>query len=162
MRRITKLLKDFRPEELGDKPTARDYLGALLLKIKAVIPMLIAIFLIWFVSGVYIFTYWVPLVFDDWNDWSYSFYEDKDKIPGIRKIPKSFQCILAGSVVVMFLIINISFFRAAFTHPGSLCKDEEWALRRDTLEMFHHKNQKGTDQLSIDIKKVTVILIFRL
>ncbi|CAI2362214.1 unnamed protein product [Moneuplotes crassus] len=152
MNRIAKLLQHFRPEELGEKPTARDYLSMLCLKLKSILPMSIAVFIIYYVSVVYIFTYCIPLVFNDWNGWGYFFYEDKDKIPGLRKIPKGLQCILAGSMVLLFLVINISFFRAAFTSPGTLEKEEEWALRKDCLDMFKQKdNYTRDDVLSIDI-----------
>jgi len=158
--RITKLLKDFRPEELGDKLTGREMIIMFFLKVKAIIPMLVSIFLIYYLSAIYIFTYWVPLVFDDWNDWSYFFYDDEDKIPGMRKLPKTFQCILAGSMIILFLLINISFYLAASTPPGSLPKEEEWTLRKDTMSMFKHRNQINNDVLSIDIDNVSQFYLF--
>ena len=154
LNRINKLLQDFKPEELGDKLTAGEYLTMFVLKAKAIIPMLVALFMIYFIGGVYIFTYLIPLVSDDYNGWSYFFYEDEDRIPGMRKLPKSLQYIHLSIVVIIYMLIQVAFYRAAYTSPGALPQEKEWTLRQDTLEMVKHKNQVSGDILDIDIQKV--------
>ncbi|CAI2362342.1 unnamed protein product [Moneuplotes crassus] len=145
--RRDEIIHNLKLDDLGEKSTFRDSLRVFCLNLKSVLPMVIAILIIYFVSLVYIFTYCVPLVFEDWNDWSYFFYEDKDKIPGVRKLPKSIQCVIAGVMVFLFLIINISFFRAAFTSPGSLKRSEEWSLREDCLAMFMPEERLQKDDI---------------
>ena len=154
--RVNRLLKDFKPEELGDRLTGREAITMFFLKAKAVIPMLVALFMIYFIGGVYIFTYLLPLVSDDYNSWSYFFYEDEDRIPGLRKLPKSLRYLHMSVIMIMYGVIQIAFYRAALTSPGNLPKDEEWTLREDTLDMFRFRNQVSDDILDIDIDKVNI------
>jgi hypothetical protein len=100
--KVNKLLRDFKPEELIQKPTAREKIQTFLLRVKAVIPLFVSLSMIYLIFGVYMMTYIVPLIFDHFNDHTYFFYDDKDKIPGMRKLPKTFHCLLGGFTVIMF------------------------------------------------------------
>lgn len=55
--KVSKLLKDFKPEELIQKATTKEKLQSFLLRVKAVTPLFVSLFMIYLISGVYIFTY---------------------------------------------------------------------------------------------------------
>ena len=111
--------------------------------------------MIYLISMVYIFTYLLPLVFEEYNERTNFFFKDPDDLPGMRKAPDAIKWILLVLTILMFLIINISFFRAAFTPAGSLPFDHEWDVRKEVLDMFKNKNQLSNDRLDIDIDHVS-------
>jgi hypothetical protein len=95
------------------------------------------------------------MIFDEYNDNTYFFYDDKDKVPGLNKLPKALQACIGGFTLLMFVLINISFFKAAFTPAGSLPTDHEWDIREKTLNIFKHKNQLSKDLLDVDLDRVS-------
>lgn len=152
--RIENLLKDFNPSELIQKTSTKERLSTLLLKIKAIIPLAVSLFMIYLITFVYLFTYCVPIVFDGYNDKTNFFFDDPNELPGLRKLPHGLRVVMLVLTICFFIIINISFFRAAYTPAGNLPNNYEWDVRSETLSLFYRKNQMNKDLLSIDIDRV--------
>ena len=150
-----RLLKSFWPDDLAQKETACDKFKTFLLRLKAVIPLLVSLFLIYLITFVYLFTFCVPLVWETYNDNTDFFFDNPSSLPGIRKMPKVYHYLLFISTIVMFLIINFSFFRAAFTPAGSLPNEYEWDVKEETLCLFKSKNQGPNGILDIDVDRVS-------
>lgn len=153
--RANDLLRQFNPKDLVQKASTKERIQTFLLRVKAVIPLVVSLFMIYLITFVYLFTYWVPLVFEDFNKSTNFFFEDTDDLPGLRKAPHPIRVALMGIIIYLFIIINISFFRAAFTPAGSLPVDHEWDIKDETLNLFKHKNQLSEDILDIDVECVS-------
>lgn len=135
------------------KETAWEKFENLRLKIKAIIPLLVSLFLIYLITFVYIFTYWVPLVWGDYNDNTDFFFDDPNSLPFMRKLPKFYHYLIFITTILLFLTINYSFFSAALIPAGTLPSEYEWDVKDETLSIFRKKNQQSDDILSIDVDR---------
>lgn len=90
-KRFDNLARDFDPNDLAPKLSTRDTFEYYWLRLKAIMPLLVALSMIYYITGVYIFTYCIGLISDDWNNKSNFFHHDPDDLPGLRKMPKALR-----------------------------------------------------------------------
>ena len=107
--------------------------------------------MIYYIFFVYLFTYCLPLISDEWNHNTHFFHHNDHDLPGIHQIDISFRCCLVGLVGVLFLLVNISFYRAVWTPPGTLPNAEEWDMTRHIQMFYSDTKAPGADMLDIDI-----------
>ena len=151
--RVNDILKGFDPKELVPKQSLYDKVQMSLLKLKSLLPLIVTVGLIYFLGLMYIFTYCLPLVSDNYNDNTYFFYQDDDKIEGLRQLPGAIKVEIMIFALCLFIMINISLIRAIYTPAGGLPGDYEWDIKDEVLTIFKHKNQLTENPLDIDIDK---------
>jgi hypothetical protein len=148
-----RLLKAFNPHDFMFKESGWEKFENLRLRIKAVIPLLVSLFLIYLITFVYIFTYWVPLVWGGYNDNTDFFFDDPDSLPFMRKMPKFYHYLIFVTTIILFFIINYSFFCAALIPAGTLPSEYEWDVRDETMAIFKKTNQQSDEILNIDVDR---------
>lgn len=92
------IASDFNPNELVPKLTSSEKLSLMWLNFKATLPMAIALIMIYYIFLVYMFTYLIPLISDDYNEKNHFFHPDTDDLPGLRQLPQGVKCCIFGFV----------------------------------------------------------------
>ena len=156
---IKEILKGFNPNEFIPKQSGYEKFQLWMLRTKSSIPMIVTVSLIQFVGLTYLFTYWLPLVFDDYNNTLDFFYKDVHRIEGIRKAPHWIRISILVFSIFLYLIVNISLFRAINTSAGSLPAEDEWDIRDEVLNICKRKNQLSESPLDLNLNGVSILNI---